>query len=180
MPDPQGAATEPSAERFTFFAHLDSVFSRWHEGLPFERDGLLFRTAEHFMMHRKAQLFGAPAELRERILAAGHPRVARSLGRQVPRFNTAIWHAAARTLVAEGNYAKFTQQPAALRALIASEGTMLVEAAPWDAIWGIGLAAEGPRAQRRETWLGTNWLGEVLTDVRDTLVRAIRAAPAGA
>lgn len=158
-------------ERFTFFASSDSPFSQWYAGAPFVKHGLRFRTAENFMMWRKAQLFGAPGGLLQAILAAD-AREAKALGRTVGGFDGRIWSVAARPFVAEGSYAKFTQNPAALAALLATAGTTLVEAAPWDRIWGIGLAADDARAQDRATWLGTNWLGEVLTEVRDTLLAA--------
>ncbi|MGE4061472.1 MAG: NADAR family protein [Sphingomonadales bacterium] len=164
-------------ERFTFFARNPSPFSQWYEDAPFELDGIRFATAEHYMMFRKGQLFGAPDAMLQQILAAT-PRGARALGRQVPGFKEQIWRPVARTIVAAGNYAKFTQNPPALWALLETEGTTLVEAAPWDRVWGIGLAANDPRSQQRDTWLGLNWLGHTLTDVRDTLLRAIRAGTA--
>lgn len=123
------------------------------------------------MMWQKARLFGAPPDLCAAIVAAS-PRDARRLGREAPGFSEAIWSVAARPIVAEGNYAKFTQNPGLLRTLLNTAGTTLVEASPVDRIWGIGLAADDPRALTRSSWRGTNWLGEVLTDVRDTLLRA--------
>lgn len=45
----------------------------------------------------------------------------------------------------------------------------MVEASPYDRIWGIGLTASDPLAQNEETWLGQNLLGKVLDDVRDRL-----------
>jgi ribA/ribD-fused uncharacterized protein len=158
-------------EMFTFFWLSPSPFSQWYEEVPFEKFSLRFHSAENWMMWRKAQLFGAPVDLIDRILAA-NPAEARILGRKVPNFSEPIWHVAARPLVAEGNYAKFTQNPSALRALFYTAGTTLVEASPKDRLWGIGLTADDPRALHRKAWLGRNWLGEVLTEVRDTLNRA--------
>ena len=48
-------------------------------------------------------------------------------------------------------------------------GTTLVEASPYDKIWGIGLKSTSPLAQNRSTWKGTNLLGKILTEVRDEL-----------
>ena len=69
-----------------------------------------------------------------------------------------------------------TRNPATLRALLDTTGTSLVEASATDRIWGIGLAAEAPRALSRATWRGRNRLGEVLTDIRGTLLAARSAA----
>lgn len=162
-------------ERFTFFWGPEHPFSRWCADPPFERGGLRFPTAENWMMLQKARLFGAPSDLCAAIVTAT-PCDAKRLGREVPGFSQAIWSVAAGPIVAEGNYAKFTQSPSLLRKLTETAGTTLVEASPSDRIWGIGLAADEPRALRRTTWRGTNWLGEVLTDVRDTLLRASAAA----
>jgi ribA/ribD-fused uncharacterized protein len=162
-------------ERFTFFWRADSPFSQWHAEAPFEKFGLRFATAENWMMWRKAQLFGAPPALLQAILNAD-PAAAKALGRQASGFVEPVWQVVARPLVAEGNYAKFTQNPAALRALLETAGTTLVEASPRDRIWGIGLGADDPLALSRSTWRGRNWLGEVLTEIRDTLLAARSAA----
>ena len=46
----------------------------------------------------------------------------------------------------------------------------MVEAAPRDTIWGIGLGAKNPKARDRKQWRGKNKLGQILTEVREELM----------
>ena len=64
---------------------------------------------------------------------------------------------------------QFSQNPELCAALLATQGTTLVEASPRDCVWGIGLGARNWKAQQRQHWRGTNWLGEILTLVREEL-----------
>lgn len=155
-----------SDERFTFF--WSGPFSQWHRS-PFQIDGTLYVTAEQYMMAGKARLFGDDDAL-ARILATDEPREQKALGRRVRGFEEARWNAAARDIVFTGNRAKFTTHRDLLQLLLETEGTMLVEASPLDTVWGIGMAADNPAARDRASWQGANWLGEVLTRLRDTLL----------
>ena len=47
-----------------------------------------------------------------------------------------------------------------------------------DRIWGIGLAADDPRAMHPEQWQGLNLLGFALMDARDALQTAYRQGSA--
>jgi len=46
-------------------------------------------------------------------------------------------------------------------------GMVIVEASPYDRVWGIGLRQTDRRAMDPRQWRGTNLLGFVLMDVRD-------------
>jgi ribA/ribD-fused uncharacterized protein len=154
-----------TVERFVFF--LDGPFSQWWES-PFELDGARYLCAEQWMMAEKARLFGDEAK-RVAILASPHPDEHQELGRRVAPFDDTVWKAAARDIVHRGNTAKFAQNPALAERLRATRGAALAFASPFDRLWGIGLLAADPRAQTRETWRGSNWLGGILTAVREEL-----------
>jgi hypothetical protein len=154
----------------TFFFTEASPFSQWFR-CQFIVDGQPFNCAEQFMMHGKAVLFG-DAEVAAEILAADHPRTHKALGRKVKRFDGGVWERERMRIVKAGNRAKFTQNDELLQTLLATKGTTLVEASPYDRIWGIGLGANDPRAQDQKQWRGKNLLGIVLTELRDELLAA--------
>ena len=155
---------------FTFFFTEASPFSQWYR-CAFTAGDHAFNCAEQYMMHGKALLF-QDAATAEKILAADHPREHKALGRKVKPFDDAVWKRERVGIVRAGNHAKFTQNPALLEQLLATRGTTLVEASPYDRIWGIGLAATDPRAQDPAQWKGQNLLGKVLTELRDQLLAA--------
>lgn len=152
-------------EKFTFFWR--GPFSQWHPS-PFQVKDVTYNCAEQYMMAQKALMFG-DFITRNTILSAVDPSDQKRYGRQVANFDQNAWDTEARKIVFEGNHAKFTQNEDLKQLLLATEGTTLVEASPKDRIWGIGLAKDDPRVQSRDTWLGTNWLGETLTKVREMI-----------
>jgi len=152
---------------YTFFFTEKSPFSQWYP-CAFVVDGVTFTCAEQFMMHGKAILFG-DLDIARQILAAGHPKQHKALGRKVKNFDDAIWKAKRLEIVKAGSRAKFTQNEELRALLLGTKGTAMVEASPYDRIWGIGLAATDPRAQDPKTWRGQNLLGKILTELRDEL-----------
>jgi ribA/ribD-fused uncharacterized protein len=155
---------------FTFFFTDASPFSQWFR-CSFATGELRFNCAEQYMMHGKALLFGDAASAAA-ILAADHPRQHKALGRKVKGFDDAVWKRERIAIVRAGNHAKFTQNAELRELLLATAPTTLVEASPYDKIWGIGLAAGDPRAQDRARWRGQNLLGQILTELREELLRS--------
>lgn len=154
-------------QKFTFF--WSGTFSQWNPS-DFIVDGIKFTHAEQYMMYGKAMLFNDAATA-EKVMQASHPRDQKALGRTVANFDKDVWEKHCKEIVYAGNYAKFIQNPSMLAELMATGDTELVEASPKDTIWGIGLSEEDPRAQSKETWQGTNWLGIILTKLREDLKR---------
>ncbi len=154
------------AEAFTFF--WKHRLSQWHRA-PFALGGVAFTSAEQSMMYAKALLFG-DREAAARVLAAETPREQQAVGREVRGFDEPVWVLFREGIVFAGNYARFSQNADQRELLFATRGTTLVEASPHDRVWGIGLAADDPRARDRSQWLGLNLLGEALTRVREALL----------
>jgi ribA/ribD-fused uncharacterized protein len=166
---------------FTFFYGSREPFSNWFK-CPFtEADPALgtrrFPTSEHYMMYGKALHF-RDTVVAEKILQTPDPRLAKRLGRQVRGFDEAEWLRVAREIVYNGCRLKFTQNGSARRALMATRGTRLVEASPTDLLWGVGLAQDDDLILDPSAWRGRNWLGEVLTRLREDLDAAASAGDA--
>ncbi len=52
---------------------------------------------------------------------------------------------------------------------MATGNTKLCEASPYDRIWGLGIDEETAKKTPESKWPGTNWLGEILSELRDDL-----------
>jgi ribA/ribD-fused uncharacterized protein len=154
--------------RYTFFFRPECPFSQWYPA-PFTVEGRSFRCAEQFMMFEKARLFG-DAEMGEQILAAKTPKEHKALGRKVRGFDDARWKSEREGIVLAGSRAKFTQNPELRALLLDTRGTELVEASPFDRIWGVGLSADNPRIDDPANWRGQNLLGKILTRLREELL----------
>ncbi len=160
--------------KFVFFwGHKDNgtvgknCFSQWYEA-GFDSDGHHYRSAEHYMMYKKAKLF-SDHQIAEKILLAKTPGEAKSLGRSVSGFDDSAWNQNKFQLVVEANLAKFAQNPVLLEFLLATDDSVLVEASPVDTIWGIGLAQDDAKASQPKQWKGENLLGFALMEVRSQL-----------
>ena len=144
-----------------------SCFSQWWED-GFIEDGVTYKSAEHYMMAKKAVLFN-DTEVRERIIASKSPAEAKKLGRQVIGYDDALWVQHRFEIVKQGNYLKFSQNEPLKTFLMQTGDRVLVEASPVDGIWGIGMVAENPDAVNPGKWYGLNLLGFALMEVRDML-----------
>ncbi|MFJ3905904.1 NADAR family protein [Streptomyces sp. NPDC090025] len=150
-----------------------SCLSQWWPS-PFVVDDVRYATAEHWMMAAKARLFDDP-EAAERILAARTPAEAKKAGRLVRGFTDEVWRRERSAIVTAGSVHKFASAPELRAFLLGTGDRVLVEASPVDPVWGIGLAADDPRATDPERWRGLNLLGFALMAARERL-RADTAA----
>lgn len=145
-----------------------SCLSQWFPS-AFNHSNISFPTAEHFMMYRKAELFG-DAEISSKILRADSPGEAKALGRKVRGFDETAWREFRWDIAETGNYAKFSQNEQLSEYLLATGSRVLVEASPVDPIWGIGLDRSTAIHLHPSEWRGENILGFVLMAVREKLL----------
>ncbi len=159
-------------EKFTlFWGHERGnwrCFSQWFP-CEFTLNNITFNCAEQAMMYCKAQLFHDD-EILEKVMETDNPSRQKRLGRKVKGFNNEKWKQVARRAVYINNLAKFTQNPKCLDVLFQAVGTTIVEASPYDPLWGIKLGPNEPNALIREKWQGHNWLGEVLTALMNNIL----------
>ena len=144
-----------------------SCFSQWWVA-PFEVDGILYRTAEHWMMAGKARLFNDHT-MANQIIETDTPAEAKKKGRLVTGFDSAIWDKEKYNIVASGNFYKFSKNKELAGFLLNTGDRVLVEASPVDNIWGIGMAANESSVNDPLKWKGENLLGYALMEVRDKL-----------
>jgi ribA/ribD-fused uncharacterized protein len=147
----------------------DGPLSQWSRTKFSDTTGNVFSSCEQYMMYHKALLFG-DAHTAEQILnVATTPREQKRLGRSVTGFNEDTWNKHKIGIVWQGNYLRFTQDEAAGRFLSSTKDNLLVEASPYDCVWGIGLGPDDPNLYDKMKWRGDNLLGEVLMSLRSML-----------
>lgn len=145
-----------------------TCLSNWYS-TRFKINGHTYTTSEQYMMAQKALLFN-DLFIYEAILNADTPRESQKLGRKVQGFNQSIWNSNKFKIVVQGNLAKFSQNRLLGNFLIQTGSKILVEAAPNDKVWGIGMSESDTRAVDPNNWDGLNLLGFALMEVRAKLL----------
>lgn len=131
------------------------------------RDSVRYKCSEQYVMATKALVNDNP-RLRAKILANGDdPKLCRALGREIAPFDEEEWARVREDVVLRANFLKFSQNEALRHMLLGTGDLILVEASPWDRIWGIGISVD--EALAGKPWKGTNLLGIALMKTRKML-----------
>ncbi len=144
-----------------------SCLSQWWMS-PFQVGDVSYTCAEQYIMAEKARMFGDNANL-ERILESEDPHEMKALGRSVSGFDKDAWDSRSYEIVKRGSIAKFMQNPLLGSYLTSTGRRVLVEASPYDRIWGIGMNQAQAEAAGPAKWRGSNLLGFALMEARDRL-----------
>lgn len=147
-----------------------NIFSQWFpvdfvEYLD-KKTKITYRNAEQYMMAQKALLFGDTFYFKK-IMETINPATIKHYGRKISGFDPKIWDDNKFNIVVQGNRLKFGQNPELMKRLLETGIKTIVEASPYDKVWGIGLTAEQAAKLPENAWPGENLLGKALMVVRD-------------
>ncbi len=184
-------------KEYTFFFNLNSPFSNFHPA-KFEYKGYTFISNEQFMMFSKAKNFNDEVSAQKIIEINNDPLAkdfiegrisreqivkdrdlstqwqnlmmkAKKLGRGVQNYDDTFWNKRREKIVLFGAREKFNQNPDLKEILLSTGNNLMVEAAPRDSIWGIGLSEYDAKRTPPEQWPGQNLLGKVLDTLKSEL-----------
>lgn len=153
--------------KFTFFFRDKDFLSQWYLS-NFTICGVEYNCMEQYMMAEKARLFG-DIDSYYKILKSKSQREIKSLGRKVKGFDEKLWAENKIGIVVRGNLAKFSQNKYLLDKILSTGDSILVEASPYDRIWGVGLSQSDNKILNPNNWRGENLLGFSLMEVRNLL-----------
>ena len=160
---------EDTSKGFVFF--WGGPLSQWTAS-PFKLQGRVYSTAEQYMMYKKAVYFNDEV-IAQSILETSDPRQQKALGRRVENFDPDAWASVASSHVFTANLAKFKQNEAFKTYLMSTKEAMIVEASPYDNIWGIGFSEQDAKKTLPEIWMNhdNNLLGKALMEVRKMIIQ---------
>ena len=139
------------------------MFSNWYiSDDQFTVDGITYNCGEQYMMYQKAMTFN-DKETAKKILDEIVPSEQKKLGRLVKNYNDSTWNRVRYNIVKRGLFAKFSQNENLKEYLLKYKGYQIVEASPYDRIWGIGYY-EQDAINNINNW-GENLLGKILTEL---------------
>lgn len=144
-----------------------SCLSQWWMS-EFRVDLSTYCCMEQFMMAEKARLFG-DKEIEEKIMQCKEPKLIKALGRGVHNFDEDTWNKVKYSIVLKGNYHKFLQNDNLRIFLLSTDDKVLVEASPYDGVWGVKMSANDKAIEYPINWKGKNLLGFALMEVRSEL-----------
>jgi ribA/ribD-fused uncharacterized protein len=161
------------SEKYLFFFSEKSTngyLSNWYPS-QFDDGFITYQNMEQYMMYQKARTFG-DMDMATKIIKNPNPEICKKLGRQVRNFDPMIWSHKCMYIVTKGCLLKFNQNPNLKQFLIATGDCILVEASPYDRIWGIGYSGSNAVKVEKIKW-GQNLLGKCLMKVRETLHKIV-------
>lgn len=114
------------------------------------------------MMAQKAKIFG-DIESEKLIMITQNPKEQQAIGRRIKNFDSKKWDEVKYELVKKGLREKYNQNIVLKNYLLERKDCLIVEASPYDKIWGIGFD-DHDALDNIDNW-GENLLGKILTEL---------------
>ena len=144
-------------------------FSNWATSPFILPDGnITVHNAEQAFMFCKAVFF-KDQDIAYQIILETNPKKAKKLGREIKGYDDKKWEKQRFYEMVYVNIHKYSQNKAFGTALIETKDRVLVEASPYDKIWGVGLDENNDLILDHKNWKGQNLLGKALMEVREKL-----------
>jgi len=157
-----------TTDMFVFF--WNGIYSNWFPSEYYDPvAGLRFGNTEQGFMWWKADFF-RDYNTRDAIaLVSTDPQQVKRYGRQIQTYNDEAWSSVRYGYMLWSNKCKFNDNLPLARILKDTGDRVLVEASPYDCVWGIKMSEDDPLIEDPQKWQGSNLLGKVLMEVRYNL-----------
>lgn len=149
--------------KYIFF--WNGIFSNWYMS-DFTIDNITYNCGEQYMMHKKA-LYFQDYKAASDVLKTDIPREQKKIGRKVKNYHNDFWCKVRFEIVKIGLKEKFNQNPDLKNYLLKYKDHIIVEASPYDRVWGIGYY-DNEAISNIDNW-GENLLGKVLMELANEL-----------
>jgi ribA/ribD-fused uncharacterized protein len=162
-------------EKYVFF--WSGPFSNWFMGKPFTMEidtfchGVVeqtFNCSEQAMMYLKADLF-RDQDAMAKIMKTNNARKQKELGRAVKGFVQQKWLDFCVEPFSSVLVQKFSQHADLKKIILDTKEKVIVEASPFDEVWGIKMGVNNSDILDETKWAGTNLLGICLMNARHTI-----------
>lgn len=136
---------------------------------------ITFTSTEQFFMYKKAIHFDDRGIVSKIIRGGLKPFDYKKLGRKVSGYDDAEWDNVRYDYMKEALRLKYGQNDDLQKILLNTKNAILVEASPFDRIWGTGIGKQHKNGQANPDWnnplkwQGLNLLGFALMDIREEL-----------
>ena len=167
--NPQKVAS-PSNNQVTAFFSSASPLSNFFKTAIKGPDGTQYTSSEQMYQHQKA-LHYKDMDTAAEILTSQTPLQAYKLGKKVKGLRAEDWYTEenAKEVMYKCCLAKFSQNEKLELFLVSTGKNSIAEGNPRDSLWGVALPVSNPNIFSKDLWKGKNWMGDILTRVRDTL-----------
>ena len=130
-------------------------------------DNQWYHCSEQYIQERKAVYFN-DRQTALKILASDSALECKQLARNIKNYDITRWNEVAEEICYNGILEKFSQNLSLNQILQRTEEKILSESS-YDRKWGTGIPLHSQEALKMELWIGENLLGQLLTNVRETL-----------